>query len=224
MTSEAPRFDPVLSRTIRSRTRSTRRTEASKVAHRGGGFMELAQMTVEDIKGMDLEGLDEALPRLQEEAVRAEEALRVAQERIREDAGRRNPVPSFVEVHGDQLVVNIKTRDKKFRLLSSIRIPLAHVTGAEAETKVPWEVWRGWRVPGVNVPGVRVLRLLRSPGQDPRDLAAGRNLRTPHHGGRRPRRGRPDHKRSGRRADPLLTRTLPGAGRVSERNFSLGSG
>jgi hypothetical protein len=32
MTSEAPRFDPVLSRTIRSRTRSTRRTEASKVA------------------------------------------------------------------------------------------------------------------------------------------------------------------------------------------------
>jgi hypothetical protein len=117
--------------------------------------MELAQMTIRDIKEMDLADLEETLPRLQEEAVRAEEALRVAQERIREDAGRRTPVPSFVEVHGDQLVVNIKTRDKKFMLLSSIRIPLAHVVGAEAEPKVPWEVWRGWRVPGVNVPGVR---------------------------------------------------------------------
>ncbi len=117
--------------------------------------MELAQMTIQDIKEMDLADLEETLPRLQEEAVRAEEALRVAQEKIREDAGRRTPVPSFVEVHGDQLVVNIKTRDKKFMLLSSIRIPLAHVVGAEAEPKVPWEVWRGWRVPGVNVPGVR---------------------------------------------------------------------
>jgi hypothetical protein len=112
-------------------------------------------MTIQDIKEMDLADLEETLPRLQEEAVRAEEALRVAQEKIREDAGRRTPVPSFVEVHGDQLVVNIKTRDKKFMLLSSIRIPLAHVVGAEAEPKVPWEVWRGWRVPGVNVPGVR---------------------------------------------------------------------
>ena len=117
--------------------------------------MELAQMTIQDIKEMDPADLEETLPRLQEEAVRAEEALRVAQEKIREDAGRRTPVPSFVEVHGDQLVVNIKTRDKKFMLLSSIRIPLAHVVGAQAEPKVPWEVWRGLRVPGVNVPGVR---------------------------------------------------------------------
>ena len=117
--------------------------------------MQLAQMTIRDIKEMDPADLEEALPRLQEAAVRAEEALRVAQEKIREDAGRRTPVPSFVEVHGDQLVVNIKTRDKKFMLLSSIRIPLAHVVGAEAEPKVLWEVWRRWRVPGVNVPGVR---------------------------------------------------------------------
>lgn len=117
--------------------------------------MQLAQMTIQDIKEMDLADLEETLPRLQEEAVRAEEALRVAQERIREDTVRRTPVPSFVEVHGNQLVVNLKRRDKRFMLLSSIRIPLAHVVGAEAEPKVPWEVWRGWRVPGVNVPGVR---------------------------------------------------------------------
>ena len=117
--------------------------------------MELAQMTIQDVKEMDLADLEEALPRLQQEALRAEEALRVAQERIREDAGRRAPVPSFVEVRGDQLVANLKTRDKKFLLLSSIRIPLAHVARAEAEPEVPWEVWRGLRVPGVNVPGVR---------------------------------------------------------------------
>ena len=117
--------------------------------------MELAQMTIQDVKEMDLTDLEEALPRLQEEAVRAEGALRVAQERIREDARRRAPVPSFVEVHGDHLMVNLKTRDKKFILLSSIRIPLAHVVRAEAEPKVPWEVLRGLRVPGVNVAGVR---------------------------------------------------------------------
>ncbi len=62
--------------------------------------MELAQLTIQDIKEMDLADLEEALPRLQEEALRAEEALRVAQERSREDAGRQNPVPSFVEVRG----------------------------------------------------------------------------------------------------------------------------
>ena len=116
--------------------------------------MEVAQ-TLESIKEMDEKELAEALPRLQQEAVKAEEALRVAHERIREDASRRAPVPSFVEVHGDQLVINLKTRDKKFLLLSSIRIPLAHVAHAEAQPKIPWEVWRGLRVPGVNVPGVR---------------------------------------------------------------------
>jgi hypothetical protein len=117
--------------------------------------MELAQMTIQGIRETDLADLEEALPRLQKEAVRAEEALRAAQGRIHDDASRRVPVPSFVEVHEDQLVVNLKTRDKKFLLLSSIKIPLAHVARAEAEPEVPWEVWRGLRVPGVYVPGVR---------------------------------------------------------------------
>ncbi len=64
-------------------------------------------------------------------------------------------VPGFVEVQGDHLVVNVRTRDKKFTLLSSIRIPLEHVVRAEADAHVAWDVWRGWRVPGVKVPGVR---------------------------------------------------------------------
>ena len=116
--------------------------------------MELAQK-VQSIKDMDQEELAEALPTLQEEAVQAEKALRVAQERVRTANGQQAKCPAFVEVHGDQLVVNVNTRDKKFVLLSSIRIPLEHVIGAEADPHVEWEVWRGWRVPGVKVPGVR---------------------------------------------------------------------
>jgi hypothetical protein len=111
--------------------------------------------TVQSIKQMDKKELEEALPRLREETVEAEKALRAAQERVSAANGRMAKVPGFVEVHGDQLVVNVKTRDKNFALLSSIRIPLKHVVGAEADAHVAWEVWRGWRVPGVKVPGVR---------------------------------------------------------------------
>jgi hypothetical protein len=110
---------------------------------------------VQSIKEMDPKEMEEALPRLREEAVEAEKALRIAQERVRAANGRMAKVPAFVEIHGDQLVVNVKTRDKNFVLLSSIRIPLEHVVGAEADAHVAWEVWRGWRVPGVKVPGVR---------------------------------------------------------------------
>jgi hypothetical protein len=120
----------------------------------GDFFLVLAQ-TIQNIKDMNQEELAEALPRLHEEAVEAEKALRVAQERVRAANGQQAKCPAFVEVHGDQLVVNVKTRDKKFMLLSSIRIPLEHVVSAEADPHVEWEVWRGWRVPGVKVPGVR---------------------------------------------------------------------
>jgi hypothetical protein len=54
--------------------------------------------------------LAEALPRLHEEAVEVEKALRIAQERIRAATGRQAKCPAFVEVHGDHLVVNMKTR------------------------------------------------------------------------------------------------------------------
>jgi len=67
--------------------------------------------------------LAEALPRLHEEAVEAKKALRIAQERVRAATGRQAKCPAFVEVHGDHLVVNMKTRDNNFMLLSSIRIP-----------------------------------------------------------------------------------------------------
>jgi hypothetical protein len=122
---------------------------------REGDFFLVLSQTIQNIKDMDQEELAEALPRLHEEAVQAEKALRLAQERVRAANGQQAKCPAFVEVHGDQLVVNVKTMDKKFLLLSSIRIPLEHVVGAEADPHVEWDVWRGWRVPGVKVPGVR---------------------------------------------------------------------
>jgi hypothetical protein len=111
--------------------------------------------TLKSIKEMDQKELREALPQLREEVLKAEKAFRVAQERVHEANGRMDEVPAFVEVHDDHLVLNVKTRDKKFILLSSITLPLEHVVGAEANPRVEWEVWRGWRVPGVKVPGVR---------------------------------------------------------------------
>ena len=107
------------------------------------------------IKDMDQKELEEALPRLRQEAVEAERALRAAQERVRAAVRDQAKCPAFVEVHGDQIVVNVETRDKNFILLSSIKIPLEHVVGAEADPHVEWEVWRGWRIPGVKVPEVR---------------------------------------------------------------------
>ena len=110
---------------------------------------------LQSIKEMDQKELEEALPRLREEVIEAEEALRLAQDKVREASGRQYKAPAFIDIQGDQLVVNIKTRDKNFVLLSSIKFPLEHVVGAEADAHVAWEVWRGWRVPGVKVPGVR---------------------------------------------------------------------
>ena len=116
-----------------------------------------ATQTLKSIKDMDQEELAEALPtKLHEEAAKAEEALSIAQEGIRSATGRLTKAPAFVKFHGDHIVVNLKSRaDKNFVLLSTIKIPLEHVICAEADPKVEWEIWRGWRVPGVKVPGVR---------------------------------------------------------------------
>jgi hypothetical protein len=39
--------------------------------------------------------------------------------------------------------------------LSDLRVPLEHVQGVEADPEVEHTLWRGWRVPGVHLPGVR---------------------------------------------------------------------
>ena len=116
--------------------------------------MTLAQ-AIQSIKQMDKKDLQQALPALKEEVAEAQEALRVAQERLHEAKVRLSKVSSYVEVQGDHLLVNVKTRDKQIMLLSSMKIPLEHVIRAEADPNVEWEVWRGCRLPGIKVPGVQ---------------------------------------------------------------------
>ncbi len=116
--------------------------------------MVLAQ-TLQSIKQMDKKDLEQALPELREEAINAEEALKVAQDRLREAKARLSKVSSYVEVQGDHLLLNVKTRDRKLMLLSSMKIPLEHVIRAQADPNVEWEVWRGCRLPGIKVPGVQ---------------------------------------------------------------------
>ena len=116
--------------------------------------MERAQ-ALRRIKEMDQKELEEELPRLREEAAKAEEALRVAQERLHDADRQLAKIPTFVEVHDDQLVVYRRGMDKMFRLAGRLTIPLDHVVRAEADPNIEWSVWRGWRVPGVRVPGVR---------------------------------------------------------------------
>jgi hypothetical protein len=116
--------------------------------------MQRAQ-TLRSIKEMDQKELEEELPRLREQAAKAEEALRVAQERLHDADRQLAKIPTFVEVHDDQLVIYRRGWDKMVKLLGRLTIPLDHVVRAEADPNIEWSVWRGWRVPGVRVPGVR---------------------------------------------------------------------
>jgi hypothetical protein len=103
------------------------------------------------IQDMDHEELAAALPRLREEAAKAEARVHAAVERLAETT----EVPTYVDVHGDHLVIDVRGTEKAMKLLSSMRIPLAHVLGAEADPEIEHTLWRGWRIPGVHVPGVR---------------------------------------------------------------------
>ena len=60
-----------------------------------------------------------------------------------------------VEVAGDQLTVHIEGLDRLWTFKSRLEIPLAHVTGVEADPEVV-RGWKGWRGPGAHVPGVIV--------------------------------------------------------------------
>ena len=101
--------------------------------------MERAQI-LQSVKEMDDKELAEALPRLREEALKAEEALRVAQERLQAADHRLARIPTFVEVHEDRLVVDRRGMDKMFRLVGRLTIPLDHVVRAEADPNIEWSV------------------------------------------------------------------------------------
>ena len=103
------------------------------------------------IEDMTHEEALEALPRLREEASRANARVHEAMERVAET----DDVPTHVDVHGDHLVVSVRGRELSMTFLSDLRIPLEHVQGVEADPEIEHTLWRGWRVPGVHLPGVR---------------------------------------------------------------------
>jgi hypothetical protein len=92
-----------------------------------------------------------ALPTLREEAARASARVHEAMERVSET----DEVPTHVDVHGDHLVVSVRGRELAMTFLSDLRIPLEHVKGVEADPEIEHTLWRGWRIPGVHLPGVR---------------------------------------------------------------------
>ena len=93
----------------------------------------------------------EALPRLREEAARANARVHEAMERV----ASTEDVPTHVDIHGDHLVVSVRGKELSMTFLSDLRIPLEHVQGVEADPEIEHTLWRGWRVPGVHLPGVR---------------------------------------------------------------------
>ena len=52
-------------------------------------------------------------------------------------------VNSIVEVRGDTLVVNVKKRDKASMFIPTMKIPLDHVLGAEADPEIERKLWKG---------------------------------------------------------------------------------
>lgn len=92
-----------------------------------------------------------ALPKLREEAARANARVHEVMDRV----AQTDEIPTHVDVHGDHLVVSVRGKELAMTFLSDLRIPLEHVRGVEADPEVEHTLWRGWRVPGVHLPGVR---------------------------------------------------------------------
>ena len=67
---------------------------------------------------MDHDELVAAMPRLREEATRADARLHAATQRIADTA----EVLTYVEVHEDYLVVDVRGIDRLFRVLSRLRL------------------------------------------------------------------------------------------------------
>jgi hypothetical protein len=103
------------------------------------------------IQDMDHEEVAAALPKLREEAAKADARVQAAMERLAETA----EVPTYVDVHENHLVLDVRGVEKAMKLLGRLRIPLEHVQGAEADPEIERTLWRGWRIPGVHLPGVR---------------------------------------------------------------------
>lgn len=103
------------------------------------------------IQDMTHEEVAAALPGLREEATRADARLHAAMQRLTDTT----EIPTYVEVHEDHLTVDVGGQEKMLSFKSRLHIPLEHVNSAEADPQIEHTLWRGWRIPGVHLPGVR---------------------------------------------------------------------
>ena len=53
-------------------------------------------------------------------------------------------VANTIEVRGDTLVVNVKTRERSSMFKPTMTIPLDHVLGAQADPEIERKLWRAW--------------------------------------------------------------------------------
>lgn len=53
-------------------------------------------------------------------------------------------VNSTVEVRGETLLVNVKKRNKASMFVPTLKIPLDHVLGAEADPQIERKLWKAW--------------------------------------------------------------------------------
>ncbi len=74
------------------------------------------------IEDMDHEELVAALPKLREEATKADARAQAAVHRLAQTADEVD-VPTYVEVHEDHLVVDVRGREKLLSMLSRLYIP-----------------------------------------------------------------------------------------------------
>jgi hypothetical protein len=59
-----------------------------------------------------------------------------------------------LRVESGKLVMHVLGADQLWALKSTLEIPVAHISGARADSSVAHGWWKGLRLPGTNIPGV----------------------------------------------------------------------
>ena len=58
--------------------------------------------------------------------------------------GSKLPLVNTVEIHGENLVVNVTSRQGRSMYLPTMKIPLGHVLDATADPEIERKYWRAW--------------------------------------------------------------------------------
>lgn len=59
-----------------------------------------------------------------------------------------------IEISGEALTVHVTGMDQIWSLKSQLEIPLQHVVRADVDHDVARHWWKGFRIPGTDIPGV----------------------------------------------------------------------